>query len=194
MLNDVAIKEDVYDLTIEEPSEKLQHLQTCIDVLQLLGFDPVQNAVNAITSQLKRGKLSKKAYLPRLHPPSDVIEDVRRTFKINKRQFLQCWEILVYLGISSSEECVEDYFSVVSNRVRSGILGKDTETSEKKVIEVPGEYDTEMSFVMSWSGAGGNAVKVDEDPNKQEEQLKQLVDKRLEEIRLIAHKVISLQS
>ncbi|OWM66103.1 hypothetical protein CDL15_Pgr015530 [Punica granatum] len=193
VLNDVAIKEDVYDLTIEEPVEKLQHLRTLIDVLRLLSFDPVENAVNATVSQLKQGKLSKKTYIPRLLPPSDVVEDVRRTFKINKKQFLQCWEILVYLGVGSSEKCVEDYFSVVSNRVRADILGKDSETAGKKVIEVPSECDPEMSFVMFRSRAGGEAVEVEEDQNKQEEQLKQVIEERLEEIKLIASKVSQLR-
>lgn len=193
VLNDVAIKEEAYDLTIEEPSENLQHLRTCIDVARLLSFEPVQKAVNATVSELKQGKLSKKTYLPRLLPPSEVVEDVRSTFKINKKQFLQCWEILVYLGLCSSENnCVKDYFSVVSNRVRTDILGKDSEAAGKKVIEVPSECDPEMSFVMFRSRAGGEAVEVDKDQNKQEEQLKQLVDERLLEIKLIADKVSQL--
>ncbi|KAK4753994.1 hypothetical protein SAY87_002098 [Trapa incisa] len=192
VLNDVAIREEVYDITIEEPVEKLQHLRTCMDVSRLLSFDPIQNAVNATSSQLKHGKILKKAYIPRLLPPPNVVEDVRSTFKINKKQLLQCWEILVYIGLCTSEACVKDYFAVVSNRVRVGILGKDSETLGKKVIEVPSEYEPDMSFVMFRSKAGGEAVEMDDDQNKQEEQLKQLVDERIEEIKLIAEKVSQL--
>ncbi|KAK4760739.1 hypothetical protein SAY87_005632 [Trapa incisa] len=133
VLNDVAVKEEVYDITIEKPVEKLQHLRTCIDVSRFLNFDPIQNAVNATSSQLQHGKISKKAYIPRFLPPSNVVEDIRSIFKA----------------------CVKDYFAVVSNRVRVDILGKDSETSGKKVIEVPSEHDPDMSFVMFRSTAGG---------------------------------------
>ncbi|KAK4772253.1 hypothetical protein SAY86_014028 [Trapa natans] len=102
VLNDVAVKEEVYYITIEEPVEKLQHLRTCIDVSRFLNFDPIQNAVNATSSQLQHGKISKKAYIPRFLPPSNVVEDIRSIFKVNKMQLIPCWEILVYLGLDTS--------------------------------------------------------------------------------------------
>ncbi|XP_010049570.2 histone acetyltransferase type B catalytic subunit [Eucalyptus grandis] len=191
VLNNVAIADDVYDFTIEEPVDNLQHLRTCIDVQRLLSFDKVQQAVNSTVSQLKQGKLSKKTYIPRLLPPPSVVEDARKRFKINKKQFLQCWEILVYLGLDPADKSIQDYFSVISNRVRADILGKDSETAGKKVIEVPSDFDPEMSFVMHRAKAGGeaNGIQVEDNQNKQEEQLQQLIDERLKDIKLIAQKV-----
>lgn len=191
VLNNVAIADGVYDFTIEEPVDNLQHLRTCIDVQRLLSFDKVQQAVNSTVSQLKQGKLSKKTYIPRLLPPPSVVEDARKRFKINKKQFLQCWEILVYLGLDPADKSIQDYYSVISNRVRADILGKDSETAGKKVIEVPSDFDPEMSFIMHRAQAGGeaNGIQVEDNQNKQEEQLQQLIDERLKDIKLIAQKV-----
>ncbi|CAL5388599.1 unnamed protein product [Camellia sinensis] len=47
VLNNVAICENVYDLTIEEPLDSLQHVRTCIDVGRLLVFNPIQKALNS---------------------------------------------------------------------------------------------------------------------------------------------------
>ncbi|KAI6679589.1 hypothetical protein NL676_033470 [Syzygium grande] len=191
VLNNVAIADGVYDFTIEEPVDNLQHLRTCIDVKRLLSFDKVQQAVNSTVSQLKQGKLSKKTYIPRLLPPPSVVEDARKHFKINKKQFFQCWEILVYVGLDPADKSIQDYCSVISNRVRADILGKDSETAGKKVIEVPSDFDPEMSFVMHRAQAGGeaNGIQVEDNQNKQEEQLQQLIDERLKDIKLIAQKV-----
>lgn len=185
----MAISDNVYDLTIEEPLENLQHVRTCIDILRTLHFDPVQKAVNLTVSKLKRGKLSKKTSIPCLLPPSSVVEEVRKSFKINKKQFLQCWEILIYLGLDHADKCMDDYFSIISNRVRADILGKDSEIAGKKVIDVPSDFDQETSFVMFRTQSGGESNSAQVDGNQQEEQLKQLVDERIKEIKLVAEKV-----
>ncbi|KAI4380730.1 hypothetical protein MLD38_006891 [Melastoma candidum] len=193
VLNYVAVRDDVYDLTIEEPLEYLQRLRTSMDILRLLISDKVQLAVESTVSQLKQEKLLKKLTIPKLLPPKNLVEDVRKAFKINKKQFLQCWEILIYIALAGDKKHIQEYNFVVSNRVRTEILGKDSVTPRKRVIDVPSKYHGEMSFVMYKAEEGedsANGVTVlDRDKRKQEEQLQQLVDERLKEIESIAEKV-----
>ncbi|XWS26733.1 hypothetical protein CRYUN_Cryun26dG0055800 [Craigia yunnanensis] len=190
VLSNVAISENVYDLTVEEPLDYFQHVRTSFDVKRLLAFDPAQSAVKSAVLHLKEGKLSKKTLVHRFLPPPDVVEDVRKTLKINKKQFLQCWEILIYLGLDPVEKHMEDYVTIISNRVKADILGKDSEIAGKQVIEVPSAHDEEMSFVMfrsQNSEVGG--VQMDGDQTKtQGQQLQLLVDERIKEVKLIAQK------
>ncbi|XP_041006246.1 histone acetyltransferase type B catalytic subunit isoform X1 [Juglans microcarpa x Juglans regia] len=190
VLNNVAVSEDVYDLTVEEPLDYFQHVRTCVDIPRLLVFDPIQHAVSSVVSRMKEGKLSKKIHIPRFMPPPSVIDDVRKSLKINKKQFLKCWEVLIYLALDPVDKYMEDYVSVISKRVKDDIIGKDSGTAGKRLIEVPGDYDQEMSFVMCRSQAGeASSVQMDENETTQEEQLRQLVDERVKEIKLIAQKV-----
>ncbi|GKV11875.1 hypothetical protein SLEP1_g23092 [Rubroshorea leprosula] len=190
-LSNVAISEDVYDLTVEEPLDYFQHVRTCVDMKHLLAFDSVQEAVKSAVLQLERGKLSKKSHTPRFMPPPDIVDSVRKSLKINKKQFLQCWEILIYLGLDPVDKYMEDYLTIISNRVKADILGKDSETAGKQVVQVPSVHDEEASFVMFRSGnAVVTGVQMDKDQTKtQEEQVQQLVDDRIKEIKLIAKKV-----
>lgn len=191
VLNHVAVSEDVYDFTVEEPLDYFQHVRTCVDVLRLQKLDSVRNAVNLAVSNLTRGKLSKKTSIPRLMPATRVIEDVRKSLKINKKQFLQCWEVFIYLGLDPVSKYMEDFVSIVSNRMKEDIIGKESGTGGKQVIEVPSEYIPEMSFVMFKSNAGEatSTVQVDENKPTQAEQLQELVDERVNEIKSIAEKV-----
>lgn len=190
VLNDVAVSEDVYCLTVEEPLDYFQHVRTCVDIPRLLVFDPIQHAVSSAVSRLKQGKLSKKVHIPRFMPPSSLIDDVRKSLKINKKQFLKCWDVLIYLGLDPVDKYMEDFVSIISNRVKDDIIGKDSGTAGKRVIEVPSDYDQEMSFLMHRSQAGeDSSVQMDENQTNQEEQLRQLVDERVKEIKLIAQKV-----
>ena len=190
MLNDVAISENVFDLTVEEPLDHFQHVRTCVDTLRLLRFDPIQHSVSVAVSLVKQGKLSKKVHSPRLMPPPGAIEDVRKNLKINKKQFLQCWEVLIYIGLNKVDKNMENFLSVISNRVKYDILGKDSGISGKRLIEVPSDINQEMSFVMFRSEANeASSVQMDENQANQEEQLQTLVQERVKEIQLIAEKV-----
>ncbi|KAE8682809.1 hypothetical protein F3Y22_tig00111234pilonHSYRG00006 [Hibiscus syriacus] len=124
-------------------------------------------------------------------PPPDVVEEVRKTLKINKKQFLQCWEIMIYLGLDPIGKHTEDYVTIISNGVKADILGKDSEIAGKQVIEVPSVHDEETSFVMFRSQNGEvGGVQMDEDQAKtKEQQLQQLIDERIKEVKLIAEKV-----
>ncbi|KAH7519166.1 hypothetical protein FEM48_Zijuj08G0006900 [Ziziphus jujuba var. spinosa] len=190
-LNSVALSEDVYDLTVEEPLDYFQHVRTCVDIQHLLDYDPVQDAVKSAVLHLKQGKLSKKTQTPRLMPTASTIVDVRKSLKINKKQFLRCWEVLIYLGLDPVDKYMDDYVSIIASHMREDIIGKDSGTAGKQVIEVSTDYDPEMSFVMfrSESGEATSTFQIDENQSNQEEQLRQLVDERVQEIKLIAQKV-----
>lgn len=190
VLYSIAISEDVHDLTVEEPLDYFQHVRTCVDTPRLLGFDPIQPAVNSVVSHLKETRLSKKSHTSRLLPPLTAVEEVQKGLKINKKHFLHCWEVLIYLGLEPIEKYMENYTTFISDRIKSDIIGKDSETSGKRVIEVPSDYDQAMSFVMFRSQDGeATTVEMDESQTNQEEQLQKLVNERLEEIKLVARKL-----
>ncbi|KAK4345124.1 hypothetical protein RND71_035300 [Anisodus tanguticus] len=190
VLNRVAISEDVYDLTIEEPEDSLQHVRSCIDVERLLVFDPIQQSLESVVLRLKQENPSKKSYMCKYAPPLSAVEDVRKTLKINKKQFEQCWEILTYLRLDPINKYMETYRAIVSHRVKAEVIGKDTEGEGKQVIDVTTEYDQQMSFVMfkSQNGESSSIEKADNQSNV-EEQLQKLVDERMNQIKLIAEKV-----
>ncbi|THG08703.1 hypothetical protein TEA_008449 [Camellia sinensis var. sinensis] len=190
VLNNVAICENVYDLTIEEPLDSLQHVRTCIDVGRLLVFNPIQKALDSTILRLKQENLSKKSQTSCFGPPPSAIDHVRKSLKINKKQFQQCWEVLIYLGLDFVDKQIDNFMTVISDRVRADVIGKDSGAAEKRVIEFPTDYDQEMSFVM-FRCKNGEASRIDMDENQtnQEQQLKELVDERMKEIKSIAQKV-----
>lgn len=193
VLSNVAVAENVHDFTVEEPLDSFQHVRTCVDIQHLLAFEPIQHAINSAVSHLKQGKLSKKILAPRFVPPASTVAEVRKVLKINKKQFLQCWEVLIYLRLDPVDKYMEDYTTIISNRVREDILGKDSGSTDKRIMDVPSSYDPEMSFVMFKSqNVETSGVQMDENQPSQEEQLKQLVDERIKEIKLIAQKVSPL--
>ncbi|KAJ0971410.1 hypothetical protein J5N97_019369 [Dioscorea zingiberensis] len=193
-LNFVAVSENVYDVTFEEPSEYLQHLRTCIDTVRLLGFEPLKPATDSAVSSLKEVNPSKKTSKLLSGPPTSVVEVVRQKLKINKKQFLKCWEVLIYLNLDPKDgRCMDNFKTCVSDRVRSEIVDKDSENNGKRLIEVPNDYGHDMTFVVFRSNAGGEMddqdVKLANDQSAQEEQLNQLVDKQMKDITEIAEKV-----
>ncbi|KAK9101154.1 hypothetical protein Scep_024584 [Stephania cephalantha] len=195
VINSVAVSENVYDLTVEEPSDYLQHVRTCIDIQRLLAFEPVKPAVSSVASQLKERKLSKRTSGIQFDPPTAVVNAVRETLKITKKQFLQCWEVLIYLDIDQNDRnCMENYRILVSERMKADILGKDEGKSGKQVIEIPNDYDHDMTFVMfspskSKDQVDENENQMERNQGNQEEQLSKLVDVRMEQIKQIAEKV-----
>ncbi|KAA8534879.1 hypothetical protein F0562_029905 [Nyssa sinensis] len=189
-LNHLAISENVYELTIEEPSDSLQHVRTCIDVLRLLRFDPILHALDSVILRVKQENLSKKSQTCHFGPPLSAVEDVRKSLKINKKQFLQCWEVLIYHGLDPIDKYMETYRTIISNRIKANVIGKDSGTAGKRVIEVPTDYDQDMSFCMFRSQNGeASSIEMDENQTNLEEQLRQLVDERMKEVRLIVEKV-----
>lgn len=194
-LNDIAISEDVYDLTVEEPVDSLQHVRTCIDVQRLLAFEPIHQALSPVVSQLKHENLSKKCQPYQCGPPASIVEDVRRSLKINKKQFLQCWEILIYVSLVPIEKYMDNYTTIVSNRVKADVLGKESEGAGKRVVDIPSQFDQDMSFAM-FKSAGDESGGIEKEENEGEnleEQLRQLVDERLKKINSVAEKVSAIR-
>lgn len=76
-INYIAQSENIYDVTIESPSDYLQYVRSSIDCLRLLMFDPIKPALGAIVSSLKETNLSKRAQSLRMVPPVDLMETVR---------------------------------------------------------------------------------------------------------------------
>ncbi|KAI3814508.1 hypothetical protein L1987_14148 [Smallanthus sonchifolius] len=194
VITNMAVADNVYDLSIEEPLDSLQHVRACIDIPRLLALQAIQSSLNSTVSRLKEENLAKRTQITRFSPPSDTIEEVRKTLKINKKQFLQCWEILIYLALDPIEKYLKNFRTIVLDRIRADVIGKDTGAGGKRVIEVPTEFDSEVSFVMfKTNGGGGDEVKEVEieesDKIKQEEELQKLVDERIEAIKLVAEKV-----
>ncbi|CAH8367723.1 unnamed protein product [Eruca vesicaria subsp. sativa] len=64
VVSKMAVAENAYDLTVEEPSEKFQHIRICIDINRLLSFDPIKPAINSAVESLTKVNLSKKADPP----------------------------------------------------------------------------------------------------------------------------------
>lgn len=59
-VNSVAVSaEDIYDVTIEEPSEYLQDLRDCVDTVRLLSFEPIKPCISSLSSKLKAGMMEK---------------------------------------------------------------------------------------------------------------------------------------
>ncbi|XP_020590030.1 probable histone acetyltransferase type B catalytic subunit isoform X2 [Phalaenopsis equestris] len=196
-VNSTAITENVYDLTVEEPSEYLQYLRSCIDTLRLFDFEPIKPAINSIASSLSTESVSNSALKSLAGPPTHAVEIVRQKLKINKTQFLKCWDVLIYLMLDNKNRIImENFRAVILARVRSDIFDKDAESKGKHLVEVPNDYDHDMTFVVYCPHEGGESEslerRLDSDQADQEQQLNKLVDKKLEEIVEIAEKVCSL--
>ncbi|RWW44540.1 hypothetical protein BHE74_00049690 [Ensete ventricosum] len=189
----VAVSENIYDVTAEEPSDYLQYLRACIDTKRLLCFQPIKPAINSVVSCLKEGNLSKRICRSSSCPPASVMEIARQKLKINKKQFLRCWEVLIYLNLNQEySKCTENFRAWVSDRVKSDIVDKDAVDSRKHLVEVPNDYDHDMTFVVCWSQNGGESDGIDGNlggnQSTQDEQLNELVKKRLEDIVKITNK------
>lgn len=190
VLTNIAVTQNVYDLSIEEPLDSLQHVRTCIDVPRLLAFDPIQTSLSSVVLRIKQENLAKRTEISRFGPPLDAVEDVRKSLKINKKQFLQCWEVLIYIHLDHIDKYMENYRTIVLDRIKADVIGKDSAAAGKRVIEIPSEYNPEVSFVMFKTQDGEpNGIEMENDKGNVEEQLQQLVDERMKEIKLIAEKV-----
>jgi len=195
-INSIALSENIYDVTIEDPSDYLQYVRSSIDCLRLLTFDPIKPALSAIVSSLKETNLSKRTCSLRMVPPADLTETVRQKLKINKKQLLWCWEILVYLSLDSEDrKSMDNFRACIYDRTKGEILGSATGTNSKRLVQMPSSVNEE-SFAVFWTQDGGDAddqtvEQQPEDLKTQEEQLNELVDNQMEEIVGVAKNVVS---
>jgi len=195
-INSIALSENIYDVTIEDPSDYLQYVRSSIDCLRLLTFDPIKPALSAMVSSLKETNLSKRTCSLRMVPPADLTETVRQKLKINKKQLLWCWEILVYLSLDSEDrKSMDNFRACIYDRTKGEILGGATGTNGKRLVQMPSSVNEE-SFAVFWTQDGGDAddqtvEQQPEDLKTQEEQLNELVDNQMEEIVGVAKNVVS---
>jgi len=150
-----------------------------------------------MVSSLKETNLSKRTCSLRMVPPADLTETVRQKLKINKKQLLRCWEILVYLSLDS-EDCksMDNFRACIYDRTKGEILGGATGTNGKRLVQMPSSVNEEESFAVFWTQDGGDAEdqtveQQPEDLKTQEEQLNELVDNQMEEIVGVAKNVVS---
>jgi histone acetyltransferase 1 len=172
-------------------------VRSSIDCLRLLTFDPIKPALCAMVSSLTEFNLSKRTHSLRMVPPADLVETVRQKLKINKKQFLRCWEILIYLNLDSkNHKSMDNFRACIYDRIKSEILGGATGTNGKRLVRMPSSFNEEMSFAVYWTQEGGGAddqtvEQEPEDLKTQEQQLNELVDSQIEEIAEVANNVTS---
>lgn len=85
---------------------------------------------------------------------------------------------------------MDNYSTIVANRVKADVLGKEGEGDGKRLVEVPSEFDQDLSFSMFKSaGEQSSGVEKEEDQGNVEEQLRQLVEERMKQIKAVVEKV-----
>ena len=195
-INYIAQSENIYDVTIEDPSDYLQYVRSSIDCLRLLTFDPIKPALSAIVSSLKETNLSKRTHSLRMVPPAELMETVRQKLKINKKQFLRFWEILIFLSLDSQDhKSMDNFRACIYDRIKGEILGSASGTNGKRLLQMPSSSNEE-SFAVYWTQESGDAddqtvEQQPEDLKTQEQQLNELVDNQMEEIVGVAKNVNS---
>jgi len=195
-INYFAESENIYDVTIEDPSDYLQYVRSSIDCLRLLTFDPIKPALSATVSSLKETNLSKRTHSLRMVPPAELMETVRQKLKINKKQFLRCWEILIFLSLDSHDhKSMDNFRACIYDRIKGEILGSASGTNGKRLLQMSSSSNEE-SFAVYWTQESGDAddqtvEQQPEDLKTQEQQLNELVDNQMEEIIGVAKNVTS---
>lgn len=184
------MSENVYDLSVEEPVDSLQRIRYYIDVPRLLTCSSVKSAVDIAAKHLKEAKLSKRTQVSQFLPPFTAVDEVRKKLKINKKQFVKCWEILLYLALDPIDKHLENYMIFITDQVKASVIGKDPGTKGKQVIDIPNDFGEEEFVMYKPQDCEEDQVDIDEDQKKQQEQqLLEIVDERMKEIQLVAQKV-----
>ncbi|XP_078438616.1 putative histone acetyltransferase type B catalytic subunit [Wolffia australiana] len=193
-INSKAVSDNLYDVTAEEPSDYLQSLRLSMDSLRLLGFGPVQPWIESAATHLREVNGPEEPNKAQMAPPTHVGEQVREELKISRKQFLKCWEILLYLALEGEdEESRRRFRSWVSGRVRNEILGKDSGEKTKQLVEVASDHNPDMSFAVFVGPTGPGRSEVKKLEPEQEQQMELVVDEEMEEIAGIAGKVMSFR-
>jgi histone acetyltransferase 1 len=179
----------------EDPSDYLQYVRSSIDCLRFLTIDPIKPTLSAIVSSLKETNLSKRTHSLRMVQPAEM-ETVLQKLKINKKQFLRCWEILIFLSLDSQDhKSMENFRACIYDRIKGEILGSASGTNGKSLLQMPSSSNEE-SFAVYWTQESGDAddqtvEQQPEDLKTQEQQLNELVDNQMEEIVGVAKNINS---
>ncbi|KAM0885846.1 hypothetical protein ACQ4PT_030095 [Festuca glaucescens] len=167
-INSIAESENIYDVTIEDPSDYLQYIRSSIDCLCLLTFEPIKPALGDMILSLEGTNLS-----------------------------FGCWEILIYLHLDSEDcKCIDNFRACIYDRTKGELLGGASGTNGKRLVQMATSFDEDSSFAVYWTkeGADSDDQTVEQQPEDlktQEEQLNELVDNQMEEIAEVAKNVRS---
>lgn len=210
-----AVERDCYDVTMEEPSESLQDLRDCMDVLGMLSFETLRSSLYSFLMRLRGGykPLTQHGSFEEWLPSQDLVEAIRKSFKISKAQLHRCWEVLLFLHMHETDVNAQDMFrELVTWRLKVELFGKSKSNNvsdNKQIIDTQNEYDSSKTFVMckvrpSLNGASNGIdehreVEVQQhlqdivDGNGQvdtEKELQELIEERKGEIDRVAENVI----
>jgi histone acetyltransferase 1 len=90
-------------------------------------------------------------------PPADLTETVRQKLKINKKQFVRCWEILIYLNLPSKDyKSIENFRACIYDHIKGEIPGGASGTNVKHLVQMPSSFKGDASFAVYWTQEGGD--------------------------------------
>ncbi|XP_002991678.2 histone acetyltransferase type B catalytic subunit isoform X1 [Selaginella moellendorffii] len=192
-VNDIAMRRNSFDVTMEDPSDKLQLLRDCMDVMRLLDSTPVLSQVRLAVQRIKEGKTGSEELLP----PSNLACVVRRELKISKVQFKRCWEVMILVHLDPGDE--KAFTELLSKRLSAELFeSKESQQPKlKHVVDTENKYDSSKTFVMMkfrQRDGGDEAQDGEVDASQREEALKELVKEKKSHILSAVKKVASLCS
>jgi histone acetyltransferase 1 len=133
--------QNLYDLTIEDPSDYLQYVHSSVDCLRLLTFDPIKPVLCAMVSSLKESSLSKRTQFEdgsTSRPDRDCPAEAK-----DKQE-----TVPTMLGNSdlSKSSLKRDYKSIANFRacrydhIKGEIPGGATGTNGKRLVQMPSSF------------------------------------------------------
>eukprot|EP00249_Psilotum_nudum_P013962 c24599_g1_i1 orf=182-1147(-) len=176
-VNLAAVQQECYDVTMEDPSERLQELRDCMDAVRLLSFEPVRLALRTMIASLSLHKVtgkcnengtqfshtvgSKESSVVKLgvfkdkswlQPSTDLLEIARKNLKLNKMQALRCWEVLLFIHLKDWEDHAQELFQeLLIWRLKVELFGKSQNSKAghgKLVVDTENEYGSSKTFLM----------------------------------------------
>lgn len=210
-----AVERDSFEVTMEEPSNDLQVLRECMDVVRLLAFEPVRSDLHTTLLKLRMSSKPQASVMncQDWMPSPALVEKVRQEFKICRLQFQYCWQVLIYLHVmhGGEENTLATFRNLVAWLVKIEVFGNPKSSNvgnNKQLVDVENEYDSSRTFVMfkvksSLRDAHDGIAKgtelgsecleaaVDMDPEANvENAYQELLKEREEEIHQVADKVL----
>ncbi|XP_020528794.1 histone acetyltransferase type B catalytic subunit isoform X3 [Amborella trichopoda] len=196
-VNTIAVSRNMFDITIEEPSEHLQNIRDCMDTIRLLTFAPLKTILSSLFSRLKEERPQNSSIAFKYFPPKSLVGEVRKELKIYKKQFLQCWEVLLFLGFYKISASTEIFRAWLAAKVEAETFDRGEISAMKKcVIDVQNECGHDKTFVMvrfegevSPEIETGVLQKDESGERERKEEMEKFIEGRLKEIKAISEKV-----
>ena len=180
-----AIKRELKDVTVEDPTAQLRRLRDVSDVRALTGSPTIMQAVKQAAMRaavLKKNQPSGDA----LKMPKEVELEARTFLKLCAPQTKRCWEALLYIFAKKSKApedspAANAFTELVVKRLKkTHVSDAQRDAGAKRVYNsevnlfASGQNEhlgNEKAFVMTKSskgGEGGVAPEVEEDEDKQD--------------------------